>query len=142
MPELRRKPRRSRVSEDPEPIAHQTPVKLTVTTRHRGQPAKRSVGKSIKEGKHAIDADGDRDVVNPGIGLETRLLRENKDEVVGKDKDLLQLGVRAMDEFDSGGRNGDKGPVAEDEGTTTPLPEKVKKLFLSFLDVCLFSDVS
>lgn len=126
MPELRRKPRRSRVSEDPEPIAHQTPVKLTVTTRHRGQPAKRSVGKSIKEGKHAIDADGDRDVVNPGIGLETRLLRENKDEVVGKDKDLLQLGVRAMDEFDSGGRNGDKGPVAEDEGTTTPLPEKVQ----------------
>ncbi|XP_038885286.1 casein kinase 1-like protein HD16 [Benincasa hispida] len=124
MPELRRKPGRSRVSEDPVPIAHQTPIKLTVTTRHRGQPAKRSGG---KKGKDAIDADGDRDIVNPGIGLETRLLCENKDEV-GKDKDLLQVGVRvlAMDEFDSGGRNGDKAPVAEDEGTATPLPEKVQ----------------
>lgn len=120
------------MSEDPVPIAHQTPVKLTVRTRHRGQPAKRSGGKSIKEGKDAIEADGDRDIVNPGIGLETRLC-QSKGEV-GKDKDLLQVGVRAMDEFDSGGRNGDKGPAAEDEGTTTPLPEKVR-LFHSWISV-------
>ncbi|TYG38556.1 hypothetical protein ES288_D13G233600v1 [Gossypium darwinii] len=31
-----------------------------------------------------------------------------------------------MDEFDSGGRSGDKGPGAEDEGSTAPLPEKVQ----------------
>ncbi|KAH1115125.1 hypothetical protein J1N35_008503 [Gossypium stocksii] len=29
-----------------------------------------------------------------------------------------------MDEFDSGGRRGDKGPGAEDEGSTAPLLEK------------------
>ncbi|XP_022951524.1 casein kinase 1-like protein HD16 isoform X2 [Cucurbita moschata] len=120
MPELRRKPRRSRVSEDPIPIVHQTPVKLTVRTRHRGKPAKRGGEKCIKEGNDAIDADGERDIVNPGIGLET-----SKGEV-GKNKELLEVGVKAMDEFDSGGRNGDKGPKAEDESTAAPLPEKVQ----------------
>lgn len=126
MPELRRKSRRSRVSEDPIPIVHQTPVKLTVRTRHRGKPAKRGGEKCIKGGNDAIDADGEREIVNPGIGLET------SEGEVGKDKELLEVGVKAMDEFDSGGRNGDKGPKAEDESTAAPLPEKVR----------LFSDVS
>lgn len=123
MPELRGKPRRSRVSDHPVPIAHQTPVKLTVRTRHPAPPAKRSGGKSIRKGKDAIDADGHRDVLKPGIALETRL-RGSKEEV-GKDKGQ-QVGATAMDEYDSGGRNGDKAPVAEDEATTTPLPEKVR----------------
>lgn len=30
-----------------------------------------------------------------------------------------------MDEFDSGGRSGDKGLGADDEGSTAPLPERV-----------------
>ena len=133
MPELRSKARRSRLYEDPVPISRQTPIESTVRTRHRGQPAKRGGGKSVKQGRDAIVADGERDRVNPGIGIETRL-RERKHEV-GKDKDVLKVGGRAMDEFDTGGRNGDKGPVAEDEGTATPLPEKVK-LFNSWMCVC------
>lgn len=35
-----------------------------------------------------------------------------------------------MDEYDSGGRSGDKGLGAEDEGSTAPLPERV---YLSLL---------
>lgn len=37
-----------------------------------------------------------------------------------------------MDEFDSGGRGSDKGLEAEDEGSTTPLPEKVSVICLSW----------
>ena len=47
-----------------------------------------------------------------------------------------------MDEFDSGGRSGDKAPGAEDEGTTPPIPEKVHSVshfatfsFLHFLSL-------
>ncbi|XP_022997655.1 casein kinase 1-like protein HD16 [Cucurbita maxima] len=124
IPELRSKARRSRLYEDSVPIARQTLIESTVRIRHRGQLAERGGGKSVKEGKDAIVADGERVRVNPGIGIETRL-RERKHEV-GKDKDVLKVGGRAMDEFETGGRNGDKGPVAEDEGTATPLPEKVQ----------------
>lgn len=44
----------------------------------------------------------------------------------------MGFGVRraaAMDERDSGGRSCDKGVGAEDEGSTAPLPEKVKIVF-------------
>lgn len=44
----------------------------------------------------------------------------NKKKVSGR-----VLEAKGMDEFDSGGRSGDKAPGAEDEGTTPPIPEKV-----------------
>lgn len=48
-------------------------------------------------------------------------------------KDLVNLNLKEevgekeiMDEYDSGGRSGDKGLPAEDEGSTAPLPERVQ----------------
>lgn len=43
-----------------------------------------------------------------------------------------EVAVKRMDEYDSGGRSADKGPGAEDEGSTAPLPEKVNFSFLFF----------
>lgn len=46
---------------------------------------------------------------------------------------------KAMDDYDSGGLSPDKPPVAEDEGSTAPLPEKVSLfLFLPFFFVAFF----
>lgn len=46
---------------------------------------------------------------------------------------------KAMDDYDSGGLSPDKPPVAEDEGSTAPLPEKVSSfLFLPFYFIFLF----
>lgn len=47
---------------------------------------------------------------------------------------LEEVEEKTMDEYDSGG---DKGPGAEDEGITAPLPEKVA--FLIFFLICLFA---
>lgn len=43
-----------------------------------------------------------------------------------------------MDEFDSGGRGSDRGVEAEDEGSTTPLPEKVSVICLSWKKCGIF----
>lgn len=45
------------------------------------------------------------------------LVNFNLEEEVGEKE--------VMDEYDSGGRSGDKGLAAEDEGSTAPLPERV-----------------
>ncbi|PON47425.1 Serine/threonine protein kinase [Trema orientale] len=101
MPELRARARRNRASvnnrAEPDPITtHQNR-----TVRHRR---------------------GRRPVLNRGnrkaIGLETRSFKGEEEEGVG--------GERGMDEYDSGGRSGEKGAAAEDEGSTAPLPEKVQ----------------
>ena len=52
-----------------------------------------------------------------GPVLETRSF-ELKEEAAGE---------RAMDEYDSGGRSGDKGPAAEEE-ILAPIPDKVRSL--------------
>lgn len=69
---------------------------------------------------------GKRNTVKDGLILETRSFKEQE----GHEEQELKLlregvGERAMDEYDSGGRSADKGPGAEDEGSTAPLPEKV-----------------
>lgn len=56
-----------------------------------------------------------------------------KDEEEGGEEGIRvlreEVGEKAMDDYDSGGgaggRSGDKGPVAEDDGSNAPLPEKV-----------------
>lgn len=78
-----------------------------------------------KADRKAIGA-GKRNTVKGGPILETRSFQEQG----GPERQELKLlgegvGERAMDEYDSGGRSADKGPAAEDEGSTTPLPEKV-----------------
>ncbi|KAK6268099.1 hypothetical protein QUC31_012259 [Theobroma cacao] len=44
----------------------------------------------------------------------------------GERAEKEEVGEKAMDEFDSGGRSNDKGNAGEDEGGTAPLPEKVQ----------------
>lgn len=66
--------------------------------------------------------------VKGGAIVETRLLKGEKqgqEQQVGAGALRERVGERAMDEYDSGGRSGDKGQGAEDEGSTAPLPEKV-----------------
>lgn len=53
---------------------------------------------------------------------------ERLKEVEGENKEKSVVRVsreEAMDEYDSGGRSADKAPGAEEEGSATPLPEKV-----------------
>lgn len=71
------------------------------------------------------------------IGLQNRnpchekVLIEAKEEIlllegVGKVGEIKEeIGEIKMNEFDSGARSADKIPIAEEEGTTAPLPEKV-----------------
>lgn len=51
---------------------------------------------------------------------------ERLKEGENKEKAVFRVSrEEAMDEYDSGGRSADKAPGAEEEGSTTPLPEKV-----------------
>ena len=78
--------------------------------------------------------------MNKGVGAvpETRALidKEEEEDEEGQAPDALpfralreEVGEKAMDEYDSGGRSADKAPGAEDEGSTAPLPEKVVTIF-------------
>ncbi|KEH36077.1 casein kinase I-like protein [Medicago truncatula] len=54
---------------------------------------------------------------------------ERLKEVEGENKEKSVVRVsreEAMDEYDSGGRSADKAPGAEEEGSATPLPEKIQ----------------
>ncbi|XP_077217988.1 casein kinase 1-like protein HD16 isoform X2 [Tasmannia lanceolata] len=47
--------------------------------------------------------------------------------VIGEEKEKEKVGVKKMEDFDSGGaRSAEKIPAGEDEGSTTPIPEKVQ----------------
>ncbi|KAF2285337.1 hypothetical protein GH714_000120 [Hevea brasiliensis] len=107
MPDLRSRARRNR-----------EPVKL-LRIRIRLSSLYRLVGEKLlrtREKNNAIAVEDKNNIVN----LETTPLethpRAFREEVAEK----------TMDEYDSGGRSGDKGPGAEDEGSTAPLPEKVQ----------------
>ncbi|KAF2302013.1 hypothetical protein GH714_031333 [Hevea brasiliensis] len=107
MPDLRSRVRRNR---DPsKPTSNQNPIKVTVETRQR----KTAVN---KRKKNSVAVDDKNNIVNletTPLVDQTRAFRE-------------EVAEKKMDEFDSGGRSGDKGPGAEDEGSTAPLPEKVQ----------------
>lgn len=113
MPELRSQTRRNREKNN-NPNQNPNPIKLTVQTRRR-----RTAEKEKKN--NAIAVDDKKNIVRlleetPIKPEEARVLREaGAEDVAAK-----------MDEYDSGGgRSADKGPGAEDEGSTAPLPEKV-----------------
>lgn len=61
--------------------------------------------------------------------IETRSSKDKAQEIVGEEALRVlreEVEERSMDEFDSGGgRSGDKGAAAEDDGSNAPLPEKV-----------------
>ncbi|KAF3446730.1 hypothetical protein FNV43_RR11910 [Rhamnella rubrinervis] len=128
MPELRSRTRRNRASGIPNPnhnpITRQPLEKLTARTPQRRRTVQNR--KNSKVERNAIGV-GERNTVKDGLVLETRSFRERE----GHEHQELKLfregvGERAMDEYDSGGRSADKGPGAEDEGSTAPLPEKVQ----------------
>ncbi|OMO86647.1 hypothetical protein COLO4_20992 [Corchorus olitorius] len=147
MPELRSHARRNRASVNPNPNPNPINLlpqpdsnnKFTVRTRQR------RTGQNRKQ-KDAIVADVDDNKLNDNNGNEQNNIlsgAEFETTPLGKKEgeDIKELRVlreevaeKKMDEYDSGGRSGDKGPGAEDEGSTAPLPEKVFYL----LDFLLF----
>nr|KJB07483.1 hypothetical protein B456_001G026300 [Gossypium raimondii] len=69
--------------------------------------------------------DGHNNIVS-GAGFETTPFGRKADEDIKKLRVLKELvAEKKMNEYDSGGRSGDKGPGAENDGNTAPLPEKV-----------------
>lgn len=130
MPELSSRARTNQASDnpDPNPISRQlhkpdykNKLPNVPTRLRRGTDRNRS-------NKNAIGV-GDRrrghKVVN-----EARPLKD--DEEGGEEEEIWVLreggGEKAMDDCDSGGaggHSGHKGPGADDEGSTAPLPEKV-----------------
>ncbi|MBA0578101.1 hypothetical protein Gorai_020401, partial [Gossypium raimondii] len=107
MPELRSRARRNRapvnpnLSPTPIDIVPQPDTNNKVTTRTR---QRRTGQKRKREG--VIVAFADEDI------KKLRVLKE-------------LVAEKKMNEYDSGGRSGDKGPGAENDGNTAPLPEKV-----------------
>lgn len=58
---------------------------------------------------------------------------DEKGAVRGTEPELREeVADRKMDEYESGGKSVDKVAVAEDEGSTAPLPEKVILFFENF----------
>ena len=157
MPELRSRARRNRApnNPDPNPITQPQPAaaaddddenKLSLRTlRQRRGTGQNRRGNSVynrnnsnKNKKNdAIGGVDDRKIVrakrSPKVIIETRSLKSKEEEEEEEEEETRvlrqEVEERAMDEYDSGGRSGDKGLAAEDEGSTAPIPEKV---FLSF----------
>ncbi|KAG6514451.1 hypothetical protein ZIOFF_024810 [Zingiber officinale] len=114
MPELRSGPRRGRAQLNPVPKAARG---AAPATRRRGAAVRR------KETGDANDLNSP--VQQEEIGL---VEGEGEGEGRGDPQGNKEEGVadKRMDEFDGGGRNADKLPGAEEEGSTAPLPEKVQ----------------
>uniref|UniRef100_A0A2P2LHP8 non-specific serine/threonine protein kinase n=1 Tax=Rhizophora mucronata TaxID=61149 RepID=A0A2P2LHP8_RHIMU len=110
MPELRSRTRRNRASnnQNPSPNPNPNPIKHRVKRRTAEHKRKRK----------AIAVVVCKDSVIPQttpFKEKPRVFREEEKESA----------VKKMDEYDSGGRSAERGPGAEDEGSTAPLPEKV-----------------
>ncbi|KAK3213013.1 hypothetical protein Dsin_017719 [Dipteronia sinensis] len=94
--------------------------KLTVRTRQQ-----RRTGQNKRQRNAIVVVDEQNESSNNIVNVE--------EATTPFDDDEGELGVlreevaeETMDDYDSGGRSGDKGPGAEDEGSTAPLPEKVQ----------------
>jgi hypothetical protein len=73
------------------------------------------------------------------VVTETRSLKDEEGGEEGIRVLREEVEEKAMDDCDSGGaggRSGDKGPGAEDDGSTAPLPEKVS--FYSLISCFVF----
>lgn len=124
MPELRSGVRRGRAHRNPNAIRIEDERVTAVRTRPR-RAAQNRRGEVVVDG-------GERDVLR-GLGLQATSFEEEEVKVLGatgggggSGPPREEVAEKEMDEYDSGGRSGDKGPGAEDEGSTAPLPEKVQ----------------
>ncbi|XVF48583.1 hypothetical protein PTKIN_Ptkin03bG0202200 [Pterospermum kingtungense] len=140
MPELRSRARRNRASvnfnPNPNPI-HIIPQpdtdfkgNFTVRTRRRraakNGKQKGAIVAAVDDNKLNNDGDKDNNIVSGADFKTTPFGRKEGED--NKELRVLreEVAEKKMDEYDSGGRSGDKGPGAEDEGSTAPLPEKVQ----------------
>lgn len=124
MPELRSRARRNRAAVNPNPNPNPQPQdntnsnnkRLTLRTRQQRRAAQ---NKNKANTIVAVDENNkSKNIVN---AEGTTPLNEKEEGGLLKE----EVAEKKMDEYDSGGRSGDKGPGAEDEGSTAPLPEKV-----------------
>ncbi|KAG2691893.1 hypothetical protein I3760_08G027200 [Carya illinoinensis] len=134
MRDLRSRPRRNRALNNPvpnpitpQPVPHNSEdLLLTVRGRQRraAEQNRTSNKNSIGVAERNIVTKRGRKVIKTRSPKGNKVYREEEEGIR-----VFRGGVeeKAMDEYDSGGgRSGDKGPAAEDEGSTAPLPEKVQ----------------
>ncbi|KAK1549973.1 hypothetical protein Q3G72_011527 [Acer saccharum] len=94
--------------------------KLTVRTRQQ-----RRTGQNKRQRNAIVVVDEQNESSNNIVNVEEATTPFDDDE--GEAGVLREeVAEETMDDYDSGGRSGDKGPGAEDEGSTAPLPEKVQ----------------
>ncbi|KAK4854290.1 hypothetical protein QYF36_021696 [Acer negundo] len=94
--------------------------KLTVRTRQQ-----RRTGQNRRQRNAIVVVDEQNESSNNIVNVEEATTPFDDDErEVGVLRE--EVAEETMDDYDSGGRSGDKGPGAEDEGSTAPLPEKVQ----------------
>ncbi|KAG6739418.1 hypothetical protein POTOM_057014 [Populus tomentosa] len=116
MPELRSRTRKNRAQNNNQ---NPNPIKLTVQTRKR-----RTAEVNNNRKKNAIVDEKENIVrLSNTTPFRKELLEEEARVLRGEE----EVAEKKMDEHDSGGgRSADKGPGADDEGSTAPLPEKVQ----------------
>lgn len=93
-----------------------------------GIAGKRTAGKRVDD---VVGGKKEKEVVVVGCGGDTNVdaaVRGTACLKVGEDSSKLEevREVVKMDECDSGGNGSGKGLGAEDEGSTTPIPERVR----------------
>lgn len=123
MPELRPRARRN----CPNPITQpNSPVVAVGTHPRRKIAAAEAETRKNRKQNNVIAGDEIVNVLNNNNiagGDKEKQLKKNKKQKSTPDR--VFGAEEAMDEYDSGGRSADKGPGAEDEGSTAPIPEKV-----------------
>lgn len=128
MPQLRSGARRGRRPAVAAPAAAPNKGRARVNEVTGGTAGKRTAGNRVDD----VVGAGEVNEVVVGCGGETdagAALRGTASLKVGEDnsnelEEVREVEEKEMDECDSGG-NGSKGLGAEDEGSTTPIPERV-----------------
>ncbi|XP_027329675.1 casein kinase 1-like protein HD16 [Abrus precatorius] len=115
MPELRS---RKRPNPNPSPSPNPNPNPTPITQPVRTIRQRRTRRTTVRNNRNAIAGDQ----IN-----NNRQIHQQRQEQDALPLRVLKEENKAMDnEHDSGGRSADKAPAAEDEGSTTPLPERVQ----------------
>ena len=113
-------------NQNPNPIAKPEPA----TRGRRGRPAR-------NRNNNTIAAAAARDQVQE---QQQQQQPQNEQPHVPEQIRVSNKQENMDDDCDSGGGRtaADKGPVAEDEGSTPPIPEKVNFFFFLFLSITIF----
>lgn len=100
-----------------------------------------NIGGCIKDKEIVVVVDGgggDSEKGNIGAALRKTALHKVEDN----NKGVKEAVEKKMDECDSGGNGSDKGLGAEDEGSTAPIPERVRYINrLVFFFLLIWCDI-